>query len=381
MVRPGTTFCEAGWMERMEPGGAAAHPPGAPRQAPPAFAHVGPHGGATAVVETPLRGLAGVPLLQKLVVADLAINVAAYLMMRAAPPGRADDITLAALFGTLLLNAALVYYALLPLRELEATAVRVAGGDLDARVPPSRLADRNVARIGRTLNVLLDRLMADRHRVSLLTAQVIGAADAERAHLARELHDSTAQQLSALEMLVAATRQETPAATPALSHRLGVMHEIVGEALREVRTLSHRVHPGVLDHLGLAGALKTLARRILEPAGVHAVVEVPDDSAVTPSASAVLYRVAQEALANAVRHGRPRAVTLRLRVEGERAELAVIDDGVGFDVARAQRERSGMGLFMMQERLMLVDGELSIRSRPGEGTTLQAVARNAPEAP
>jgi len=364
----------------MEPGGAAAQPPGAPRQAPPAFAHVAPHGAATAVVETPLRGLAGVPLLQKLVVADLAINVAAYLMMRAAPPGRADDITLAALFGTLLLNAALVYYALLPLRELEATAVRVAGGDLDARVPPSRLADRNVARIGRTLNVLLDRLMADRHRVSLLTAQVIGAADAERAHLARELHDSTAQQLSALEMLVAATRQEIPAATPALAHRLGVMHEIVGEALREVRTLSHRVHPGVLDHLGLAGALKTLARRILEPAGVRAAVEVPDDSAVTPTASAVLYRVAQEALANAVRHGRPRAVTLRLRVEGERAELTVIDDGAGFDVARAQRERSGMGLFMMQERLVLVDGELSIRSRPGEGTTLTAVARNAPEA-
>ncbi len=113
---------------------------------------------------------------------------------------------------------------------------------------------------------------------------------------------------------------------------------------------------------------------------MRAVVEVPDEAAVTPAAAAVLYRVAQEAVANAVRHGQPSAVTLRLRVEGERAELTVVDDGAGFDVARAERERSGMGLFMMRERLVLVDGELSLRSRPGAGTTLRAVARNVPGA-
>jgi two-component system NarL family sensor kinase len=370
-------------MNETETGRPSTHTPGAPRQAPPAFERAAASDdsvGAMPAMAGPRRGLAGVPLLQKLVVADLAINVAAYLLMRGAPPGRADDITVIALFGTLLLNAALVYFALLPLRALEGTAVRVAAGDLAARVPPSRFADRNVARIGRTLNALLDRLMADRARVSHLAAQVIGAADAERAHFARELHDSTAQQLSALEMLVAATRQELgEGATPALRHRLGVMHEIATEALAEVRTLSHRVHPGVLDHLGLAGALKTLARRTLEPAGVHAIVEV-DDAPVTPAVASVLYRVAQEAMANAIRHGSPASVVLRLRVDAGRAELTVADDGAGFDVARAERERPGMGLWMMQERLMLVDGELVLRSRPGEGTTVRAVARDRAEA-
>jgi len=328
----------------------------------------------------PPPGLAGVPLLQKLVVADMLINVAAYLLMRRSPPALLSEITLVALLVTLVLNAALVYYALRPLRALEGTARRVADGDLEARVPALRFADRNVARIGRTLNALLDRLMADRARVSRLTAQVIGAADAERAHIARELHDSTAQQLSAVEMLLAATRQELGdgAGTPALHHRLGVMAEIVTEALREVRSLSHRAHPGVLDHLGLAGALKTLARRTLEPAGLQSSVTV-EEGAVTPEVASVLYRVAQEALANAVRHAQAGRVEVALRLRDGRAELTVADDGRGFDVARVERERPGMGLFMMQERLLLVDGELTLRSRPGGGTTLRAAARNRVE--
>ncbi|MBV9775318.1 MAG: sensor histidine kinase [Gemmatimonadetes bacterium] len=325
------------------------------------------------------RRLLGVPLLQKLVVADLAINVLAYLLMRSAPAEHGDEITLAVLFGTLALNAAMVYYALLPLRALETTAARVASGDLLARVPPSRFADRNIARIGATLNALLERLISDRARVQYLTAQVIEAADAERAHLARELHDSTAQSLSALEMLVTATWRETPSAgaSEALHQRLAVMREIVTEALHEVRTLSHRVHPAALNHLGLADALRTLVRRTLEQSGVKGTVEARVDAPVSPRVASVVYRVAQEALANALRHGRPGEVKVRLSVDGAEAVLVVADDGAGFDVREAESRRSGMGLFVMRERLVLVDGDLTIESRPGKGTVVRAVAPNA----
>lgn len=334
-------------------------------------------GGLTAGPPAP-RGLAGVPLLQKLVVADLAINLFAFFVMRSTPPDLVAEVTFAALFGTLGLNAALVYYALLPLRALEATATRVAKGDLRARVPPSRFADRNVARIGVTLNSLLDRLLSDRARVQHLTAQVIGAADAERAHIARELHDSTAQSLAALEMLVTATWRETPADGPsaALHRRLATMHETVTEALREVRTLSHRVHPAALDHLGLPDALKTLVRRTLDQSEVHGVVELRVEARAEPQVASVLYRVAQEAIGNALRHGRPRTVTVRLSVTRETAELEVADDGTGFDVAEAESRRTGMGLFLMRERLLLAGGECTIESIPGRGTVVRAVAPN-----
>src|SRR5215207_8412392 len=125
----------------------------------------------------------------------------------------------------MLVNGLLVWWALRPLRLLELTATRVSEGDLGARVPESRYADRNIERIGRTLNVVLNHLMADRERARQLASQVISAGDQERAHIGRELHDSTAQSLSALEMLVTASLRES--APGPLHERLDVMRELV----------------------------------------------------------------------------------------------------------------------------------------------------------
>nr|WP_240979118.1 sensor histidine kinase [Longimicrobium terrae] len=261
------------------------------------------------------------------------------------------------------------------------TAGRVAAGDLAARVSFSRLADRNVSRIGTTINSLLDQLLADQARVRYLTAQVIGAADAERARLARELHDSTAQSLSAVEMLLTATWNDTGPDAPkgVLRERIGVMREVVTDALREVRTMSHRVHPSALEHLPLETALEVLARRTLEQTGVHSEMEARVHAPLSPRVASVLYRVAQEAIGNALRHGRPETVSVRLEVDYTRARLTIHDDGGGFDVARAESARTGMGLFVMRERLVLVNGELGIESGIGRGTTVRAVAPNVME--
>jgi signal transduction histidine kinase len=327
------------------------------------------------------RGLLRIPLLQKLVVTDVLINVVAYMVMRGASPQYVDEIMIASLLVTLGLNTGLVYWSLLPLRTLEMTAGRVAAGDLAARVSFSRLADRNVSRIGTTINSLLDQLLADQARVRYLTAQVIGAADAERARLARELHDSTAQSLSAVEMLLTATWNETGPEAPrgVLRERIGVMREVVTDALREVRTMSHRVHPSALEHLPLETALEVLARRTLEQTGVHSEMEARVHAPLSPRVASVLYRVAQEAIGNALRHGRPETVSVRLEVDYTRARLTIHDDGGGFDVGRAESARTGMGLFVMRERLVLVNGELGIESGIGRGTTVRAVAPNVME--
>ncbi|HEX8433166.1 MAG TPA: sensor histidine kinase, partial [Longimicrobium sp.] len=231
-------------------------------------------------------------------------------------------------------------------------------------------ADRNIARIGATLNDLLDGVTADRRRMRKLAAQVISAGDEERAHIARELHDSTAQSLSALEFMLAAALRDPAAA--AMHDRVRVMHEVVTEALGEVRTLSHNVHPRVLDDLGLVAALEFLVRRTREQttASVHVSsdVQVPVPAAV----SSVVYRVAQEAVRNAVRHSGASDIHLSLAAGAGQVRLEVKDDGAGFDVGRAMADRSGMGLFVMRERVMLVDGSLAVESRAGAGTRVRA---------
>ena len=324
------------------------------------------------------------PLLWKIVTADLGINVLALFMVRGVDQEYMTEVMIASLLTTLVLNAGLVYWALLPLRGLEHTAYRVWHGDLDARVRTPRFADRNIARIGETLNHLLDNVTADRIRMRALASQVISAGDKERAHIARELHDSTAQSLGALDLMLAAVLRDAPAQDVATG-RLRVMQQIVGETLAEVRTLSHSVHPRILDDLGLVAAIEAAARMAREQTGIDARVSADVRTPVPPEVASVLYRVAQEAMWNAVRHAEADSLLVAVGCDGGAASLEVVDDGCGFDVEATEARREGLGLFTMRERLALVDGVLAITSRAGAGTRVRAVvpldAASAADAP
>lgn len=282
-----------------------------------------------------------------------------------------------ALSGSLVVNVTLVVIALRPLGDLEATAARVWQGDLDARVPQSLLADVHLARIGGTLNVLLDGLTSDRARMRRLAAEVISAGDRERAHIARELHDSAAQSLAALVYQLSAMERElgeAQIADPGVAERLASIKEMASAVLEEVRLLAHTVHPRVLDDLGLPAALKKLAREVERSTGVAVSVTAEDEARTVPATLAsVLYRVAQESVNNAVRHGAPANVTLTLRLAASEVSLEVEDNGRGFDADAAERRRPGMGLFTMRERVALVNGQFHIASRPGHGTRITAI--------
>jgi signal transduction histidine kinase len=326
---------------------------------------------AFGVVQRLLR----VPLLGKLAGANVLIALAALVGVAAEErlhmPGTAVSVLGIALGMSLVVNFVLVYVALRPLSDLETTAEQVAAGDLAARVPPSRLADRDMARVGLTLNTLLDRLTTDRARMRRLAAQVISAQDEERARVARELHDSTAQTLTAVMLQLGAAAQGSH--PPELDDSLATMRELVADALEEVRSLSHTMHPRVLDDLGLAAALEWLARqtRAQEMFDVRVTAD-PDSSRIPAPLASVLYRVAQEALRNAARHAEARNVELHVRHDAKSASLEVTDDGRGFDVKRAEERRPGMGLFSMRERVSLVNGTLTLASTPGRGTRIVA---------
>ena len=323
-----------------------------------------------------LRAVLGVPLLAKIAGANALIVIIAAAISLGLHDMNRPGITLAsvmmvALVISLLVNLVLVQVALRPIRDLEGTAHRVWEGDLEARVPSSLVADRNMARVGRTINLLLDALTSDRARMRRLASLVITAQDEERSRIARELHDSTAQSLTAIVLQLSAAARD--ASTPGIAERLSEVKELAGLALEEVRTLSHRVHPRVLDDLGLVAAVRWLARQARESSDVDITVDALGNTETIPAqAASVLYRVAQEALTNAVRHAAPTLVAIIVRTDADTATLEVADDGRGFDLAEAEARRPGMGLFSMRERVSLVDGQLDVISSPGSGTRVVA---------
>jgi signal transduction histidine kinase len=308
------------------------------------------------------------PLLTKLVATDIVVNVLVFVGMQRTPPELAQEVTVVSLVVVLVLNAALVALALRPLRAIEETARRVSRGDHAARTPNLPLADRNLVRIARTLDTLLDTVEGERARVRSLAAKVVATGDAERAHVARELHDGTAQALSALDMLLATTAGEDPAR---LASRIATMREVVQEALADVRSLCRTMHPRVLDDVGLAAALEVLVHRVSSQSDVSVSLECEVDVPPAPAVARVLYRIAQESVHNALRHARPSHVRIVAMCDAKAARLRVEDDGVGFDPAEvAARRPGGMGLFTMEERAALVDGRCTVQTRQGAGTVV-----------
>lgn len=335
-----------------------------------------------------MRRVLAVPLTAKLVGANLLVVAlaGAALAASSARAGTADwVILLAALALGLALNCALVGLALRPIWELERVAGRVWRGDLAARVPASGVADRHVARLGRTFNLLLDSLADDHERLRALATRTIRAQDDERSRIARELHDSTAQAIAALTyQLSAAAHDAAAGGQPALEARLRGLREQAGELLEEVRLMSHAIHPRVLDDLGLVPAIEWLARQTRTVAGLEVAVASTLDhraAAMSDATAAALYRVAQESLRNVERHAGASAARVRLHPDGEHVILEVADDGRGFDLAEAEARRPGMGLFSMRERLALVGGSLAIDAVPGRGTRVRARAPFDPFAP
>lgn len=350
------------------------------RPEPPVLERAAPHHTATPPRRVPhwARLVLGFPVAWKLTGVNLMIGAAAavavFALHRAGEERWAQLLMIlaAALALSLAASFALVRIALRPLLDLEAAADRVWRGDFSARVQSSLLADRDMSRVGSTFNLLLDSIERDRARMRRLASQVIAAQDEERARVARELHDSVAQTLAALVLQLSAAQRNNQ--DPELSEQLELVRSIAGEALEEVRLLSHTVHPRVLEDLGLPAALEWLARQTREAEGLAIDVRVsavPDS--LPPVSAAALYRVAQEALRNAARHARARHIQLVLEpTEGGMLRLDLSDDGIGFDVAGAEERRPGMGLFSMRERVALVDGDMKIDSRPGAGTRVRA---------
>jgi PAS domain S-box-containing protein len=200
-----------------------------------------------------------------------------------------------------------------------------------------------------------------------LSGRLIYAQEAERMRLARDLHDDLSQSLALLSIELEMFGQSQPA-------ERGRMQEFSGQVKRlssEVHRLSHELHPAKLEQLGLVAALHGFCK---EFAVAHAMaIEFADRSVprtVPEDTALCLYRIAQEALHNVVKHSGGTAARVELTMEGSELRLAIADDGIGFDPQR-MRANGSLGLVSMGERARFVHGHLCVESHAGKGTRVE----------
>ncbi len=221
---------------------------------------------------------------------------------------------------------------------------------------------------GMALNVS-DARSADA-KLRNLARQVVKSQEDERAHLSRELHDSTSQTLVSIKLLLESAmsqlgREQAPAALQRAVQRLG-------DALQEVRRISHRLRPAELDTLGLPAALDDLATEFDQHGRVRVALQLWGDAPQLPDeVNTVLFRVVQESLTNIEKHARATRVQIRLVFHARGLRLRIVDDGVGFDVPAIRVDpRRGIGMRNMRERVESIGGSFSIASRPGRTAVL-----------
>jgi signal transduction histidine kinase len=217
-----------------------------------------------------------------------------------------------------------------------------------------------VGRLEDSFNRMSERL------VSAVDAERRLAGAGERARIARELHDSISQDLFSMRMLAGGLRKALPVESP-LRHQVRTLEETATGTLHEMRALLLELRPVALAGNGLAPALEEVCRGYGDRYGVAVEADLGTVDAAPAVEHAVL-RVVQESVANAVRHGRPTRVAVRLRPDDGHVVVTVHDDGDGFDPGAG---RSGLGLGMMRERVTELGGEFAVHSAPGAGTEVR----------
>ena len=255
----------------------------------------------------------------------------------------------------LAVNYVLLRHAIEPLQRLTRLM-----GTVDP-LAPGRRADlpagpAEVAELGASFDQMLERLESER-RESARRASV--AQEEERLRIARELHDEVGQALTAVLLLLDRARADGEA-----GERIDEAREAARATLEEVRGIARNLRPEALDDLGLASALRQLCNDA-ERAGLLVEREIAADVRLAPEVEVVVYRVAQEAITNVLRHAGAEQVRVTLTPVGGGAELRVLDDGRG-----RGEETEGAGLRGMRERAVLAGGVLEIMSPPGGGTSV-----------
>jgi two-component system sensor histidine kinase UhpB len=271
----------------------------------------------------------------------------------------------AAVLLTILANNFVLRRRFAPLESLTRTMERVDLAVPGTRAQPSDNESADVARLRETFNVMLNRLETE--RVSAASA-VLRAQEAERARLARDLHDEVNQALAAVSLRLAATAEGAP---PEFAEELAETQRLATQAMHELLGLARELRPAALDDHGLVPALRTQTRMFGERWGMPANFAADGTRPMLGEfEQLVAYRVVQEALSNIARHAQASRVKVTVMgCNGAEVKVTVADDGNGIDPKRLSNGRSGLA--GMRERALLANAQIDVRPTDGGGTTVE----------
>jgi two-component system sensor histidine kinase UhpB len=313
------------------------------------------------------RRLSSLPLYWRVFATNAAMLFLAFLGLVFAPvtvsvpPHLTELIVLiAGLIVVLAINLVVLRPVFRPLDELAETMRRH-----DPLSPGGRArvgGDPAVAALARTFNEMLERLESER-RESAHRALMV--QEAERARIARELHDEVGQTLTGVMLQVEGLAAVIP---DELREQLDELRETARDGTEEVRRIARRLRPEALEDLGLQSALSALAARVADQAQLDISRHLDPRLTLSQQQELVVYRVAQEALTNVARHAGAEHVELRLDRDNSNAVLCVRDDGRGVESADLA---SSNGIRGMRERAMLIGARFAIQPRAGRGTEVK----------
>ncbi len=216
----------------------------------------------------------------------------------------------------------------------------------------------------RTAQIALSEAHTELHT---LAGRLISAQEDERSSIARELHDSIGQNIACAAILVSTLRAQQQAGEPLV---LKELQQQLSDLSEDVRNLSHHLHPGVLKHVGLTAALEGLCAIYRKQEKTDIVFNASGDVDAIPEGPKIcIYRVVQEALRNAVTHGKAQRIAVVMMRRSRAVRLEILDDGEGFSLDSAE-VRAGLGLVSMQERVRSEGGRFRIATAPGRGTRI-----------
>jgi len=258
-----------------------------------------------------------------------------------------------------------------PIQQLEGKATALALGDFASiQEPVDGIAE--VQHLQSALADMSRKVQAAQEGLRDYIGAITAAQEEERMRLARELHDDTIQAVIALKQRVELAQRA--AGDPASRGALSELGSLAEQTIENLRRLTHALRPIYLEDLGLVPALQMLAREAGQSKGLEIQFQQTGrERRLSPDAELALYRIAQEALNNVIRHSRATRAELQLDFEGKEIRVQVKDNGVGFAVPPSPTDLapSGhFGLLGMRERAELIGARLQVRSQPGQGTVL-----------
>jgi two-component system sensor histidine kinase UhpB len=281
---------------------------------------------------------------------------------------------------SLAINFYIVKVALRPLNALGQLAQELNQAEdskSDHPVMSIENADPSTAHLAATLQSLFIHLQERNEELRAITERAITAQEAERKAIAQSLHDDTGQALTLLAIQLDRIEERIPSEQLDLKKQVAEARQLTSATLTELRRILSGLRPAILDDLGLVPAIRWYARTNLESAGVHVIFKAPNASVDLPSTvSTTLFRIAQEAINNIVRHAHASIATIVLKLDDRHVQLLVEDDGCGFDQDRVAQDAvqvNQLGLLGVRERAQLLGGKVTIDSLPDKGSRLLAV--------